>query len=157
MGYTHYWYREPRLSPGAFRAFVRDCAAIFTAAQDQGIKLAGPAGTGWPIASLEKGVCFNGEGPESYESFILQRVESQVSWQDDDPLVFTFCKTEHRPYDAVVTAVLLAAHAKLGVVITSDGRATDWAEGRELYRKALGLEPPTDEALATILAEGRNR
>jgi hypothetical protein len=61
-------------------------------------------------------------------------------------LGFNFCKTEGKPYDAVVTACLLVAHDHFPtsvLSIDSDGSYSegDWEEGIKLYSSVLGRIP----------------
>ena len=47
------------------------------------------------------------------------------------------CKTNLRPYDAVVVAILVAAFAQEQTGIDSDGDWDDWQEGIALYEAAV--------------------
>ena len=58
---------------------------------------------------------------------------------------FNFCKTAAKPYDLVVTAILvLAEHFSEGhFKVSSDGDPEDWAEGLALAREVVpGVELP---------------
>lgn len=71
-----------------------------------------------------------------------------------------FCTTDNRPYDEVVTAILIAAAVRALVcttgVIKSDGRWSDWAAGMSLFERAV--RPLTaDEKLALELDVERMR
>lgn len=124
MGYTHYWRGAREITP-AFLVGVGQILDAFEA-------------SGEPLdrydVSLEA-IHFNGCEPDCCEDF--------------DFLGETFCKTRREPYDVAVTAVLaLAAHLGLATV-TSDGEASEWADGVELAREATGLlvaNPPTTTA-----------
>ena len=75
---------------------------------------------------------------EALEEFVL-RNHADGSW----------CKTKQRPYDVVVTAILIRAIQLLGrnymdncgEEIGSDGSWEDWHDGRELVKKVF----PNDE------------
>lgn len=51
------------------------------------------------------------------------------------------CKTNGKPYDEVVTAILIAAAVRLmnvrAGVFTSDGRWDNWTAGLHLYERAV--------------------
>ena len=77
-----------------------------------------------------KEVSFNGVGDDSHESFAFT-LDANGS---------EFCKTNRKPYDALVTACLILAdyHFNLmgiaqceqeNVEITTDGTYTDWEDG----------------------------
>jgi len=71
-------------------------------------------------------IIFNGIGDNGHETMVLQR----------QGFGFQFCKTARKPYDRVVTALLILAnfHSPYTWVITSDGEPDDWQEGLELAR-----------------------
>lgn len=79
--------------------------------------------------SLTYLVEFNGEGDDAYEDFTML-----TSAQN-----FNFCKTNHKPYDLVVTATLIAAAALLPdwIKLDSDGDFKDWIAGYELVRAVV--------------------
>lgn len=66
---------------------------------------------------------FNGISPDDYETFSLSRKRKD----------FNFCKTQYRPYDKVVVAILMLAEEHFdGFSWSSDGNAEDHKEGKEL-------------------------
>jgi len=85
-----------------------------------------------PEASGEA-IRLNGVGDGACETFRLARAVSGYEW----------CKTDRRPYDAVVTAVLVLAqaHALGWLAITSDGTPADWEPGLRLLGEAFGPDP----------------
>jgi len=111
---------------GAWRTFAHP--EIATPMQGQGIKLAGPSGEGSPAFDADS-IALNGAVPnEDYESFVLERAPIAEGWQSKDPAtkrdgIFNFCKTEYRPYDAVVVSILHVARtvAPDAITVTSDG------------------------------------
>lgn len=122
MGYTHYFTIDH-----LEECFVDEVKDIVTLAQDDGITLAGYDGTGEPIVTDDK-IALNGSSAlgQEYESFVLPTDG------------FGFCKTAHRPYDAVVTAILVSAIVnKVGDGISSDGTYADWKDGIALYERAV--------------------
>jgi len=78
----------------------------------------------------EREVWINGTGEDGYEDFVLTQQKTD----------FQCCKTARKPYDDVVTAVLLAAkkHFRDDIEITSDGYGDDWSKGQELCQAACG-------------------
>lgn len=131
MGYTHYWRQPEMVDADKFATFTKNVALIIKTADDAGIPLGDSSGQGSPEV-LEKVIAFNGFANFGYESFILENGKE-----------FSFCKTGQRPYDAVVTAILIQLKRELGdaFVVTSDGKWSDWTEGRNLYAETFGVEP----------------
>lgn len=66
--------------------------------------------------------------------------------------MWTFCKTENRPYDVVVTAILIAAAVRsldsATVTVQSDGRWDNWAAGMDLFEKAV--RPLTEDKMIAL-------
>jgi hypothetical protein len=86
---------------------------------------------------------FNGVGEDSYEAFLWPPDLTQPP--EEDGFVFDFCKTQWRPYDAVVLACLLAAKGELrdDIRIGSDAEAPEeWQAGESLYRATFDRDPP---------------
>lgn len=124
MGYTHYWTMK-RDARSTFQALADDARVLATAFETDGKGLSendGPEFSGDVIR-------FNGKEPNDYESFILT----------PDVSSFEFCKTQFRPYDALVCATLIAAKHHLGdaISIKSDGDWSEWDDGRVLYGRAF--------------------
>lgn len=155
MGYTHYWqYKPESIEPAQAMILCQDARHI--------IEFCGVAITGWresgefaPEFNPENRLAFNGLGednghetfafyfhppqePESdEESYNKYRYEKFI---ENDRQLWEFCKTARKPYDAVVTAVLLRARDIIPTIeIDSDGDWSDWTAGRELYETAFGL------------------
>lgn len=139
MGYTHYWYTPLKMDPSLFAAFSADAQALAYAceipiAEDYDIHRP-------PIFSTDK-VWFNGIGEDGHETFGITRTTNRPA--DRDGLAFDFCKTAAKPYDTLVTAVLMALKYRFGmaVVIASDGDfERDWADGRQLYERVFPGRP----------------
>lgn len=143
MGYTHYF---PGLT--ATPAVIADARTIIDASL---VTICGPLGQGLPILDEADGILLNGfeAADEDYETFHLRgTVEPEY------PELSAFCKTAHKPYDVVVTAILISAavHSledSQGQV-RSDGRWDNWAAGVELFEQAV--RPMTvDERIALEL------
>ncbi len=112
--------------PYAWRTFAHPEAAI--PMQNQPITLVGPMGeAGTEPQFTRELIALNGVEPdEDYESFALQRAPQPH--KDDTKAdiakgLFAFCKTEYRPYDAVVVSILAAAQviAPDAIKASSDG------------------------------------
>lgn len=119
MGYTRYWAQARDLSA---REWAHLTACVEPIQRLAGVDLAGPHGIGAPVVAYGR-LAFNGAAQtgEDYETFELTRRSEGRG----------FCKTEHRPYDRVVAAVLVAAdRIAPGAFsdVSADGGAEDWAE-----------------------------
>jgi hypothetical protein len=132
MGYTHYF-------PGlrATAEVLADAGKIISASA---VTICGPNGQGLPLMNETKGIRLNGSeaAGESHETFHLRGTEVPRYPEMDD-----FCKTENKPYDQVVTAILIAAAVRTygfrTGVVKSDGRWDNWAAGMHLYERAVRL------------------
>ena len=97
-----------------------------------------------------EGIWLNGIGEDGLETFVLtcdpagdltdwhaQEAAEQGYWWD-------FCKTNWRPYDLEVCAILIRAHAHLpeGFVFESDGDWEDecWRTARDLIARVFGTD-----------------
>lgn len=131
MGYTHYWTRGT-LTPTKFAEWSNEVRKIIAHAATKKIAIAGWDGEGDPEITNSV-VSFNGEGDESFESFKIDR--DNTNW--------AFCKTGHRPYDVVVGSALLRAHDIFGdkFEVSSDGewdREDEWVPVRKFYEEVFG-------------------
>jgi hypothetical protein len=142
MGYAHYF-------PGlrATSEVITDARKIIAAS---GVTVCGPNGQGLPAMNEADGIRLNGFGAagEAYETFHLRGTRDPKY-----PGMFEFCKTEQRPYDEVVTAILIAAAVRSEGPLRSDGQWDNWAAGVELFERAvrpltederIGLEPDVE-------------
>lgn len=138
MGFTRYFFRPAVLAKEGFTLFAAEVQTIFAAAEAMGITLAGGHGEGKAEADAE-GVWFNGSAElrEDFETLYIAQEES--GRVDADGLIHGFCKTERRPYDAAVVAVLLSLKHHFPMVrFESDGGPEDLAQGVALYEQATG-------------------
>jgi len=142
MGYTHYFYRAPRLEKKEFKLFAKDVAKIFEFAKENGILLAdglGEKGT-LPVANGEM-IRFNGLEDDSYETMGIDRIARERPF-DERGKVFGFCKTARRPYDKIVTAVLVCFKRHFpNVEIESDGGEEGFDEGKRICDKLFENVP----------------
>jgi hypothetical protein len=84
---------------------------------------------------------FTSDGRDlAHESFYWAGIPTQSEWRKDEPDFFEFCKTAMKPYDAVVTAILIRAKTIYGscVRISSDGDWHEWQAGRDMYEAIFG-------------------
>jgi hypothetical protein len=134
VGYTHYWERPPHLPAQAFGRAVADCQRVLP---ETNVPLAGSDGTGPPDFRADA-IIFNGVGTAMYETFDM-RLEEEAS-RDGNRLVFSFCKTEHRPYDlAIQVALIVFKHyLRRQLRVTSDGDEADWDAARRFCQEHLG-------------------
>lgn len=114
MGYTHYF------SGLQCTEELADFARTAIALSD--VAICGPSGSGTAVICKDH-ILLNGsaERDEDYESFVLPGY-----------CYNSFCKTARRPYDKVVTAILIDAiviKAPGWDQICSDGEEVDWAAG----------------------------
>jgi len=121
------------------------------------VTICGPNGQGLPIMTEAEGIRLNGfeAAREAYETFHLRGSEKPKF-----PGMAEFCTTGNRPYDEVVTAVLIAAAVRAldfrtGAVKT-DGLWDDWAAGLHLFEGAVRALTG-DEKLALELDVERMR
>ena len=123
MGYTHYFQLHRDLTEAEMGAFSRGARFIIDKAS--GIALDGEY--------RDDFIALNGVGAGSHEDFYLSR--TNLSWN--------FCKTAQKPYDEVVTALLILARYLFpqDFTVKSDGDWLDWEKGRNLFTKAIYLEP----------------
>ena len=132
MGYTHYWKGQVPAATDELLAVI-DFIQTKVQMQPLGIKLADWSGSGSPKFDGKR-IEFNGDqdadsGDLSYETFCADYGTA---------IGFGFCKTEHRPYDIAVVAILSALDAYgPDFSWSSDGTDEDTQAGRELARQAI--------------------
>lgn len=130
MGYTHYF---PRLT--ATPEVIEEARKIIAATS---VTICGPKGQGLPVLNETDGIVLNGfrVAGEAYETFHLRGTK-----EPHYPDMWTFCKTEQKPYDEVVTAILIAAAVRaMDSTVTAfrtDGRWDNWAAGVALFENAV--------------------
>lgn len=102
--YTHYWGVRDWESPKwqeAWAQLIKDVPKII---EETKVKLSGPTDdedvVTPVVVDIEEGIYLNGAQDGAYEPFIISKKDTGS---------FNFCKTARRPYDAVVTCILLRA------------------------------------------------
>ena len=134
---TYKTAQEAEIDPHGFRAGFGESGAwrtfpheeIATPQQGAAIAVCGPMGTGQPEFTDDR-IALNGDESktEDYETFALERAPKPPEWATPKDLkdgIFAFCKTEYRPYDAVVVSILHVARtiAPDAITVSSDGKA----------------------------------
>ena len=156
MGYTHYWYRNSgEVTTEQWQQICRDFTAMKNVLEktkgvevrfeyDQDIQ---------PFVGMEY-IRFNGIGEDGHETMVLERDPTNRGNLTDRP--FSFCKTAYKPYDALVTALLISAEANAPGAweIRSDGDLPDWEQGFTLYEIATQRQRPVMPHLRDPEEEG---
>jgi len=125
MGYTHYWKIKENLDQTKWDEFADGALKVIQTATEAGIAI--------EDESTKSSIFFNGVGSNSHETFV-------INWDDAK---FNFCKTAQKPYDTVVTAVLIWFKTVFGdgVIVTSDGDWKDWEGGAVLFETVFDIQP----------------
>ena len=135
MGHTHYWgVRDGiELTPAMNERWgvaleragfvVRECKAGQLIAWESDSDRGPETGDG---------IRFNGIADEGHETFYLPANVYELT-------PFEFCKTNHKPYDVVVCAVLAVMAHECGsfLRVWSDGTPSEWRSGLRFARAAL--------------------
>ena len=158
MGYTHYTYRPVKNSGSAYfyGKLALDAKKLCDHANANGIRIRNGEGLGEPeftegsFAINGDAKAFNNGRDLAHETFYWAGIPEQSEWRKGESDYFSFCKTAYKPYDAVVTAILIRAKTIYGdcVRISSDGDWQDWQAGREMYQTVFGevAECPFEKA-----------
>ena len=137
IGYTHYFYREPKLDKTTWNLFAGDVEKILKNADCLIASCDGKQQFKVNMLCLD----FNGVGEDAHENLYIRRVAQKNEWanEDGDGKIFECCKTAQKPYDKYVTACLIAFKYRFGdsVKISSDGSALDWEAGRKIFCNAV--------------------
>ena len=130
-----------------FGKLALDAKTICDYANANGIRIRNGNGEGEPeftefyFSINGDASAFTSEGRDlAHESFYWAGIPTQSEWRKDEPDFFEFCKTAYKPYDAVVTAILIRAKTIYGscVRISSDGEWSEWQAGRDMYEAIFG-------------------
>jgi hypothetical protein len=130
-----------------FGKLALDAKTICDYANANGIRIRNGNGEGEPeftefyFSINGDAEAFTSDGRDlAHESFYWAGIPTQSEWRKDDPDFFEFCKTAYKPYDAVVTAILIRAKTIYGscVRISSDGEWSEWQAGRDMYEAIFG-------------------
>ena len=148
MGYTHYVERPVKNAGSAymFGKLALDAKKLCDYANANGIRIRNGEGLGEPEFT-EFNFSINGDAEGfsedgrdlAHETFYWVGIPTHPKHREGEPEFFCFCKTAYKPYDAVITAILIRAKVIYGscVSISSDGNWQDWQAGRELYERVF--------------------
>jgi len=125
MGYTHYWTIKEPIAQADWDKFLEGARQIIGTATEAGIQI--------EDNSTDSVIAINGVGAGAHEDFVIVIEDSG----------YDLCKTAGKPYDTVVTAILIHLKQVLGskVLITSDGAWHDWDGGVLLYETVYNVQP----------------
>jgi len=125
MGYSHYWTLKNAIEQTKWEQFLHGARQIIETADAAGIKL--------EDKSTASEIFINGVGAGAHEDFVITSEDTG----------YDFCKTGEKPYDTVVTAILIHAKKVFGddILITSDGAWHHWDSGRLLYETVYDVQP----------------
>ena len=189
MSYAHYWSREFEFEREAFNRFSEDVEIVIKRAEEMGIKLAGPSGSGKPLVGHD-GVAFNGSircghryrdlgkpfaapdatgveecdppydpkaepwlsgpylktrvcgGTCAGEAFVIDRKYLIRDWERPEaPGIYgCSCETSFKPYDLIVTAVLIRAKERLqkAITVSTENPGNGFEDARRLCRELFG-------------------
>ncbi|MHB8319958.1 MAG: hypothetical protein ACYDEP_12145 [Acidimicrobiales bacterium] len=126
MGYTNYFKQHRAFSGEEWNAIVTSAKAVVAEAEKSSVALADWNGREGEPEFSESRIAFNGAGDERHESFALNHSPEKDA--------FDFCKTERKPYDGVVKAVLARAHfiAPDAVDFQWDGDIDEYVNGADV-------------------------
>jgi len=158
MGYSHYWYWNPALAsePERFKLLTCDTKkmleyfSVYCAqtGYDRGspVKIRNGNRKGNPVVT-DTEIEFNGAGALAHEPFLLNLADfANPNYAAAIPLdaffyMYQSCKTNGKPYDLLVTAVLLRfVHYFPDLVrVRSDGSRVDWEQAAAFCRALFGV------------------
>ena len=148
MGYTHYTCRPVKNAGSAYfyGKLALDAKKLCDYANANGIRIRNGEGLGEPeftefsFSINGDAEAFSDDGRDlAHETFYWAGIPTHPNHREGEPEFFSFCKTAYKPYDAVVTAILIRAKHIYGscVSISSDGDWHEWQTGRELYERVF--------------------
>jgi hypothetical protein len=147
VGYTHYWENGASVIPDAALVIMRELLDRAFAAGIVQQEFDDPR----PPEVTAARIRFNGVGDLGHETFCFDVADA---YRTDSGRPFAFCKTNQKPYDAVVMRVLivLKVFLKEAIRVTSDGGfAEEWQDARDELAARYGLVTYVAEEL--VVAE----
>jgi len=142
MGYTHYWRQQRDFTDNEWQDLTARVTMALKALPDRTetaggyhagdpLKICGGMGEGEPVIDGER-IWFNGDESADldHETFNLEKVKDSS---------FDFCKTARKPYDLLVTVVLVLADmgAPGALHVSSDGDAEEWQCAHDFVRETF--------------------
>ena len=133
MGLSHYWEREIELPADRFGLAVEDCRKTLSSLD---IVLAGFDGSGEPVISNDE-IVFNGTDGLGCEPFVFKRTQLPRHGRN---IPFSYCKTDHLPYDLCVKSALVILKHYLGkhLRVMSDGGDENWLDAKQACMSCVG-------------------
>lgn len=136
MGYSHYYHQKRDYTQEEWKQLQADVSTLLKYVEHRaGILIRNWNGSDKATISRDV-INFNGAGDDSCENFIIER--ERKTCEHTGQKGYHYCKTNRKPYDTVVTALLcyLTSVSETHGA-TSDGSGTDFVQGLELARQAL--------------------
>ena len=129
MGYTHSWYRQKVITASIWVKLKADVEKLIAAFPDRVVRDYDQSEL--PPEVSGQLIAFNGPERSGHETFRFPRIRNPRrpgEHPKENGLWFDFCKTEHKPYDLLVTASLLTLKSYLGdsIKVWTDGRDGEW-------------------------------
>ena len=153
MGYTHYWYIADEIGQDSWDKFLVDFRTILPNFEST-LDIQGDQ----KLQHDKDMIYLNGIGELSHETFCLERITETTAHtqrDDDNGLIFNFCKTARKPYDIAVCSALIIAKKHFGksIMISSDGDNEEWQESKALCQKILGYGDDLNMNYSTPMGE----
>ena len=153
MGYTHYWYIADEIGQDSWDKFLVDFRTILPNF-DETLDIQGDQ----KLQHDKDMIYLNGIGELSHETFCFLRITQLTAYtqrDDDNGLIFNFCKTARKPYDIAVCSALIIAKKHFGesIMISSDGDNEEWQESKALCQEILGYGDDLNMNYSTPMGE----
>lgn len=156
---THYFVRPPVLDPTAFVSFSAEVRRLIDAAEKT-VAIRGAEGTGKPEAN-ERRIALNGDASKGLEHeplIIEQTYTIRPPSRLRDGVFNDFCKTNGKPYDTLVVAVLYAfIHRFPTVKFVSDSKLEELKPGFDLFFSTCELRGDMQKLFSRPVAEKESR
>ena len=130
MGYTHYVQNKQEVPDQVWKEICEDFQHLLTT----NLLIGGPViqreyDDPRPPIITDTHIQFNGAGDLGHETMVLERKQTQSS----------FCKTNRKPYDIYVKALLIFAYnaAPTAFGVTSDGTIEEWEKAQEWVNSVM--------------------
>lgn len=112
MPYTHYWENPNGFNTSEWDKITNEVRKLLEENKTIPLIGASPLNPNSKPVINNKQIIFNGAGENGANAFVFSKLGSD----------FEFCKTEKKPYDALVVAVLkIAKKHNPAIVLSSDG------------------------------------
>jgi len=146
MGYTHYytqfsdfndeeWTKIKSYAETMINNLPKTTSTAGGYYEDSPLELGDGLGQGAPVVD-DTEIWLNGKGDLGHETFHLSKKRPpNPDYAKDRENYWDFTKTARKPYDLIVTAILLAANFVVPdkLQYDSDGNESDWEEGFKFF------------------------